>query len=288
MRYTLKRIEQGGGDEHYDYPFPPPYGGDMSNKILVVATVFAVVAIAVLIVPSSDDVDADSTKPFTVGDQTYITLSEAFDNVTDNGTISLNANASVDESTSLSDEKSITLDLNGFTLSTSKSITIGKDVSIILKDDSENGGGLFSSTKDFAINVSGNLELESGTMQSTKSTVIRVQATGTFEMTGGTINGTSDQAVLVMGTAAFTAGTIGATESAYSSYVAVKLSTNGKATIGATGTPGPYILSINPNNLNVTFNSGTIGKVIGSFGEGSVFNGGVFESLPRPLFRTNS
>ena len=107
-------------------------------------------------------------------------------------------------------------------------------------------------------------------------------------MTGGTINGTSDQAVLVMGTAAFTAGTIGATESAYSSYVAVKLSTNGKATIGATGTPGPYILSINPNNLNVTFNSGTIGKVIGSFGEGSVFNGGVFESLPRPLFRTNS
>ena len=148
-----KTNSTGGGDEHSDYPFLPPYGGDMSNKILVVATLFAVVAIAVLIVPSSDDVDADSTKPFTVGDQTYITLSEAFDNVTDNGTISLNANASVDESTSLSDEKSITLDLNGFTLSTSKSITIGKDVSIILKDDSENGGGLFSSTKDFAINA---------------------------------------------------------------------------------------------------------------------------------------
>ena len=251
----------------------------MKEKVLTIAAILAAVAIIVLSVPASE-VEADEANPFTVVDGTdYPTLGDALTNVSDAGTIQLNANATFIDDNKLTINKSVTLDLNGFTLTTSTTLTVAKDMTLTIEDSSAEGTGLFSTSKQYAIDVYGTLKLESGNMESSADTIIRVYGSGAFEMTGGTIEGSKGQGVFVMGSATITAGTIGATETANSSYAALKLSTNGSTTIGTADT-SPYLYSLNPNGLDVMMVSGIVGKVNGDFGADSQFNGGKFESSP--------
>lgn len=86
----------------------------MKNKILTMAVIITMAALTIVMIPSNES-DADTGGTFTVGENTFNSLSESIDNLGSNDKIVMNGNVTLD-SVVVVDNQSFTLNLNGFTL----------------------------------------------------------------------------------------------------------------------------------------------------------------------------
>ena len=125
----------------------------------------------------------------------WINLQRLIDETADGGTIQLTKSYSADESDqplSISSDKTITLDLNGFALNGGNAIgTIIKNYGkLTIKDSTNNKEGAMTGSISCAIFNDGELILESGHITGNKATNGgAVSNKGTMTMTGGEISG---------------------------------------------------------------------------------------------------
>ena len=134
----------------------------MKEKMMVIAALAAVVAIVVLSVPSQET-EADATNPFTVVDGSdYASLNDAITNVPDNGTIEVNTSTSI-AGTTINATKAFTLDLNGNTITTSGTLTVGSGTTLTIESSVEGGAILASGATIINLN-GGTLNILSGTI----------------------------------------------------------------------------------------------------------------------------
>lgn len=212
-------------------------------------------------------------------------LVEALNDLNEGETIQLTASFDLTEDITIN--KDVTVDLNGQTITMGNySFKIaGGDLTII--DSSEGIGGKLTGT-DFIIDMSNSsadkVTLQSGILEGTGwSAVVKIHSNDTFEMTGGIARQTQKNAQYVLlvnagGTAKVTGGRIegsirGISVSAASSVVVVgNTPENDKQTEEEANQV--YVAGVYSSNANasITLNSGTVGKLLGTIGNGFVLN----------------
>ena len=204
-----------------------------------------------------------------------VTTSEALEEAleaADGGEIVLGGPVTLENAVTVTGD--VTLDLAGNAISTAKKITVTGSLTI---QDSASGGTISgTSGQMFWVKNGGAVTLESGGVSTTGYGAVRTDSGAVFRMSGGTLSGAPAVQAL-NGTVEITGGRL---ESSKASYAAVE---NSSAAITIDGA-GVYLAGINPNGKAVTFQSGVIGTVKGTFGAGSVLNGSfgsdVSASLP--------
>lgn len=207
------------------------------------------------------------------------TLAKALEMVRDGGAIKLAG--AVNLSGQLTVGKNVTLDLNGKTLTSSKMIQAKADetsITLTIRDSGENGAIVGTSNPVVEANKNGAVELVSGTVKGSGTSVVRVQnSSGSFTMTGGAIqqtaNSTSKYTLMVnVGAAEITGGRLEGTGGAVTALYLTSGST-AKLTIGVPvsgdQTQGQasavYVQEIRlGKGTGLTLNSGTVGNMRGT------------------------
>ena len=177
------------------------------NKKLTKSLVFVLVLAAALIALGTGVFAADGPVA-KIGDTEYPTLAEAVAEAQDGNTIELIADCSSSETITIN--KVLTLDLKGFTFTSTATdgITVASGT-LTVTDSSANGSGKISHTaaSDDAVWVKsgGTLILEKGTIE---SDIIAIYNSGTLVVNGGTVTGDYAGAYNVRGTATVNDGTV--------------------------------------------------------------------------------
>lgn len=254
------------------------------KKRLVLCGIMSLVMTLVMI-PGT--IFAEAGKVCQIGDNYYESLEEALSEASSEtpDTIVLTNSFSLTEDVTIS--KDVTLDLNGYTLTSgSYSLKVGGG-DLTIRDSSQGAGGKITGT-DYIVdmNTSGGdtLTLASGTLEGTGWTaVIRAASRDIFNMTGGVVRQTQSNATTVVqlnanGTANVTGGRIeGGIRGIYVVASTSKL-TVGKAPAGSVQTEeeagAVYVSSVYAGSASasVSLNSGTVGRILGSVGESFVLN----------------
>ena len=86
----------------------------MKSRRILVCAVVSLIMVFVMAVPMTASATGAEAK---IGDQTYSSLSDAFQNAKDGDTITVMNGVSVSDKITVSDGQSITLDLNGYDVS---------------------------------------------------------------------------------------------------------------------------------------------------------------------------
>ena len=140
----------------------------------------------------------DSETIATVDGTAYVSLQEAV-NAANGKTVELTANVDLSDKVVVS-SGSVTIDLNGFTISSSQSdssltwiLGVGKEAQLLIRDSSENGSGTVTGGSGYPVLVNGALDLESGSIVSDDGIGVLVTGEGSsIYMTGGAVSGISD------------------------------------------------------------------------------------------------
>lgn len=213
----------------------------------------------------------------------YEMLEAAVDNVESVDVIELMQDFSLEGNITI--DRDVTLNLNGHTLTAgSYSLKIGGgDLTI---EDSGSDGKITGTNYIVDMNTVGGdtLTLESGTLEGTGWTAaVRAAAGDTFNMTGGVVRQTQPNATTVVqlnanGTVNVTGGRIEGGSRGVSVSAATSKLTVGEVPAEDVQTEeeaeAVYVSSVYAGNASaaVTLNSGTVGRILGSVGEGFVLN----------------
>ena len=147
-------------------------------SILMVVAMLPSVALA-------EETGTSTTAVAKVGEKTYTTVKEAFEEANAGDTITLLSDATANDAISV--DKAITLDLNGKTLTTKKQSKVGDDGIWTIKDSGTtgkvelecNGGGIMLNE--------GKLILNSGTLHQAGGENVFLMGSAKFEMNGGAL-----------------------------------------------------------------------------------------------------
>ena len=260
----------------------------MKRKMFgVIASIAMILSLFVL----PTNVNASTGYVAEVGNEKYVTLSEALEDANNGDTIKLIDNFALSENVTI--KKDITLDLNGHTVTMGdKSFKINESnaatpINVTVMDSTGNNGKLSGSKYIIDINAnSGNIvNFKSGIMEGTgSSAVIRVGSKGQFIMTGGIarhLNSKASYVLLINSSAAaeITGGRIeGSTRGISLSSATSQLvfgqkfenTTQTEEDAKRVYTQGIYSSSA---TASITVNSGTVGKLLGNIGTDFVLNG---------------
>ena len=122
-----------------------------------------------------------------VDDTEYNSLNQAVSAIQNKGTIQLIRNASMKNVLEIPENKDITLDLNGYSLTSSKEFTVAGVFTV--EDSSESQTGVIESLAVNTINLTGTFNLNSGTIQKTTaistSNFLIYATSGTININGG-------------------------------------------------------------------------------------------------------
>lgn len=222
-----------------------------------------------------------------VGGESYPTMEAALENTVAGDTVQLADDFAFTQDVTVA--KDITLDLNGKTLTTgSFSIKLnGGDLTI--KDSSDGGNGKITGT-DYIVDTtsdgSDKVTLESGTLEGTKSTsVIRInRGSNSFEMKGGVAKQAKSNAQNVIAVnGGGVASIIGGRIEGSIQGISATTSTSSIVVGNIPAVPGSqteeeaaavYVSAVRSASANasITLNSGTVGKLLGTFDSEDVFN----------------
>lgn len=200
------------------------------------------------------------------------------------GVVTVLQDVSVDTATTV-ENATVTIDLNGKTVTLSETVTIGENANITIQDSTA-GAGKITGAKNplLKIQKGGQLTLESGTLESTGTigTTVSMNPGSEFLMNGGKLlNSGSGKYNLQVngGTATITGGRIEGGNNAVYAKSGSAFVTIGNKPAGAQQTQEEaervYVsaLYIGSNTSNVVLNSGTVGKLTsGSFAKGATIN----------------
>ena len=201
--------------------------------------------------------DSSVTAVATIDGKGYASIWDALMVADDGDTINVEDDCSMSEMATLIN-KTIILNLNGHTITTSAKIQVEDGSSLTINDT---GNGAIEGTVDQMINVvGGSLTINGGTLSTTERMSVRLSSGGTFVMTGGTIDAqTTDSSYGVYiagGSATITGGTILATDSDQAVHSATS-----NLIIGTQGSSdGPTVSSVWANQT-FTYYSGSIGTL---------------------------
>lgn len=201
--------------------------------------------------------DSSVTAVATIDGKGYASIWDALMVADDEDTIDVADDCSMSETATIIN-KSIILNLNGHTITTSAKIQVEDGASLTINDT---GNGAIEGTVDQMINVvGGSLTINGGTFSTTKKMSVRLSSGGTFTMTGGTIDAqTTDSRYgiyIAGGSATITGGTIIAPDGDHGVYTGTK-----NLVIGTRGSSdGPTISSVRPYQT-FTYYSGSIGTL---------------------------
>lgn len=136
-----------------------------------------------------------------IGSKSYVTLQEAFDEVTDGQTIQLQNDIILDKTVTISsgNTNSFALDLNGKTLDGGQSVCITHEGSgtLTLTDSSEEKDGIVVAALTVFGLKGGRLVIDSGTVESIQGTAIFNNMSSSVSITGGTVTTNSTQPAIV-------------------------------------------------------------------------------------------
>lgn len=253
----------------------------ITSAVLAAAMMTTVAPSAVLAEPISENVQVQNVQPVPVDSETE--LRDAITNATGQTLIQLTQGFSLSSTLKIEQGKEIILDLNGNTIETSKTITVNGTLTI---QDSQNTTGMINGTIGpmIVINSTGTVNLESGTVQTTKYGAIKTSSGSHFNMTGGTVIG-NPAFYAYNGTISITGGKVGLTEgSTYQSIINTSAQIN-IGTSGNTSQADPWIEGLKvENNTVVNLYSGYVKDLTGTLGTGSVvscaFGNDVSDKLP--------
>ena len=196
-----------------------------------------------------------------VGSQTFSSMQKAIDAITTTGTIEVIGNGFISRNSTVPVDKDITLELNGFKIATTQTIT-NKGKLTVQDNSGANDGKIYTTTGTPIITNEKDLIIDSGTYESnsssSNSSVIRQQiANSTTIMNGGVINSLNryDAIEIRSGTVTINDGEINANE------VAIALNSNIQLTInGGTISSNNYAISASRDaeNVGLTITDGTI------------------------------
>ena len=222
-----------------------------------------------------------------VGGESYPTMEAALENTVAGDTVQLADDFAFTQDVTVA--KNITLDLNGKTLTTgSFSIKLnGGDLTI--KDSSDGGNGKITGT-DYIVDTtndgSDKVTLESGTLEGTERTsVIRInRGSNSFEMKGGVAKQAKSNAQNVIAVnGGGVASIIGGRIEGSIQGISATASTSSIVVGNIPAVPGSqteveaaavYVSAVRSASANasITLNSGTVGKLLGTFDSEDVFN----------------
>ena len=170
----------------------------------------------------------------------------------------------------------VTLDLNGKTVDMgSKKITVSGGLTI---KDGVGSGKLTGSTEVITVNQNASLTLESGTVEATGSTAIKLAYSSgmSFTMRGGTVKGAGKTVDALRGTVTITGGRVETSSTETFEYAVQNHYGDATITIGTAngGKDDVYITSVQGHkDAELTINSGTVGKIGGAINTTDTING---------------
>lgn len=170
----------------------------------------------------------------------------------------------------------VTLDLNGKTVDMgSKKITVSGGLTI---KDGVGSGKLTGSTEVITVNQNASLTLESGTVEATGSTAIKLAYSSgiSFTMHGGTVKGAGKTVDALRGTVTITGGRVETSSTKTYEYAVQNSYGEATITIGTAdgGKDDVYITSVQGDkDAELTIHSGTVGKIGGAINTTDTING---------------
>ena len=170
----------------------------------------------------------------------------------------------------------VTLDLNGKTVDMgSKKITVSGGLMI---KDSVGSGKLTGSTEVITVNQNASLTLESGTVEATGSTAIKLAYSSgmSFTMRGGTVKGAGKTVDALRGAVTIIGGRVETSSTETFEYAVQNHYGDATITIGTAngGKDDVYITSVQGHKDAVlTIHSGTVGKIGGAINTTDTING---------------
>lgn len=193
-------------------------------------------------------------------------------------TLTENVTDPVTKNISLASGKTITLDLNGYTLNTAKTIIVQ---GAVLNISGAGSSALCGSMNPvIRINAGGTVVLQSGSVQGTGSTVVQLQARdSTFTISSGEVLLAADGSYAVAanyGTVNVQQGSIRVANTANSGLYLASNATVNMGTVDSNDHENPYVQSIrySSNSDNLKLHSGLVGSLYYNkdLGSGSVLN----------------
>lgn len=170
----------------------------------------------------------------------------------------------------------VTLDLNGKTVDMgSKKITVSGGLTI---KDGVGSGKLTGSTEVITVNQNASLTLESGTVEATGSTAIKLAYSSgiSFTMRGGTVKGAGKTVDALRGAVTIIGGRVETSSTETFEYAVQNHYGDATITIGTAngGKDDVYITSVQGHKDAVlTIHSGTVGKIGGAINTTDTING---------------